>query len=684
MSNRNSQKTGYGKLLEAWETPDHAGAPLGCVATSFTFTPDFFEEECLGRFLAVETTPEDGSAYLVEREEKLAQVYAAALVDQRHARGKRSLRWDLLAARVPNAILHAKVSLLLWTQHARLVVASANLTPNGYRQNHEVFGVLDYFPDGESPLSVLKDMVAFLRDAAKYAASESANDSPAITRWNGFLDRVLKATRNWGARHQPRQLSQPRVFAVVTGPRRPNVLKSVASCWQDGHAPNEAYVVSPFFDPPAKLNTPARELWKLLLTGYEASLYFDVVGEDLPDGGVLLHAPESLKHSQPEHREGEATFFWRLKLEEGRELHAKCLWLENESWLLYLMGSSNFTTAGLGLGRAPNLEANLAYCVCHSKNSKALDALKAAWLESSEAPRKARLLTEPQDDSEDSAIAGEILLPAAFGTATYSAKSPDSGYVELTFAGDPPLGWQLLDEDSDEIVFDERQWKSLGKPARARLDWKKDRPPSAFRVRWRGSKGDAWWLVNVSDTASLPPPSELRNLSLDDLLAILTSARPLHQVMKSVLQRRASTIDANVSPMLDPHKRVDTSAFLLQRTRRISWALEALRERLSKPVPSRETLHWRLRGPHGVMALVNAIRRDTLSEQEKSFLLTEIAVELARVRPEKQAGCLPRREVRAALRYCVREIRGHISADAIRKFPAMKSYIRRAFKGAKK
>jgi hypothetical protein len=58
-------------------------------------------------------------------------------------RGLRSLRWDLPAARLPAGILHAKVSLLLWTNAARMIVASANLTDDGYRRNPEVFGVLD-------------------------------------------------------------------------------------------------------------------------------------------------------------------------------------------------------------------------------------------------------------------------------------------------------------------------------------------------------------------------------------------------------------------------------------------------------------------------------------------------------------------------------------------------------------
>ena len=108
------------------------------------------------------------------------------LVDQRHARGMRSLRWDLLSARVPGAILHAKVSMLLWSRWARVIVASANLTEPGYRLNHEVFGVLDYFAGGDAPLTVLADITDFLRRAVSFAAPNQTNPSPAISPLDQF------------------------------------------------------------------------------------------------------------------------------------------------------------------------------------------------------------------------------------------------------------------------------------------------------------------------------------------------------------------------------------------------------------------------------------------------------------------------------------------------------------------
>jgi hypothetical protein len=101
------------QLLEAWEPPEQAGEPIGCAATTFTFDPVFFEEHCLSRFLSLETDPrEDGAAYLIEREEKLAVTKVAVFVDRSNMDGSASPRWDVLPVTVPRGIFHPKISVL--------------------------------------------------------------------------------------------------------------------------------------------------------------------------------------------------------------------------------------------------------------------------------------------------------------------------------------------------------------------------------------------------------------------------------------------------------------------------------------------------------------------------------------------------------------------------------------------
>ena len=150
------------KLLEAWEAPREAGDPVGCVATTFTFDALFLEEHCLSRFLRLETDPrEDGAAYLIEREEKLATVTVTVLVDRSTAQGSQSARWDVLPVSVPGAIQHAKVAVLAWEHLVRILFSSANLTEPAYRKNQEVAGVLDFRDRGEVPSEVLPRRSAF-------------------------------------------------------------------------------------------------------------------------------------------------------------------------------------------------------------------------------------------------------------------------------------------------------------------------------------------------------------------------------------------------------------------------------------------------------------------------------------------------------------------------------------------
>jgi len=680
-----ANKSGYAKLLEAWVPPSSAGDAVGCLATSFTFSADFFESECLSRFLALDSEPADGSVYLVEREEKLAQLACAAvLIDQHHARGSRNLRWDLLSARLQDGgILHAKLSVLLWSRHARLIVASANLTKDGYRHNHEVFGVLDYYEGSESPLHVLYETLGFLEFAASFAAPLHGNSGPAIQRWNGFLKRVRRSTLAWGKSRSFRGNSLLRIFLVLSGPRQPTVFASLKGLWSRAKPPSRAYVISPFFDPPDSHNAPARELWKLLSARGVKSVQYEVSGEEISESGRkcwLLHAPVTLAEECPT-GPGAEVRFQVLELEKARSLHAKCIWLANREWSLYLMGSSNFTRAGLGIGRAANLEANLAYVVCHARNAKACRALEGSWLPSIPVGRNFRLLTQMQpSEGEDAATGDEIILPPSFGEAVVAAARNGKFLLQLMIAGTPPRGWSILLEDQDLVIYSEREWLERSEEGLVQIAWAEPRPPSALRVRWTGSNACAWWPVNAASGEVLPDPEALRELPLEDLIAILTAGGPLHKAIGRLLRKKRRR-QSNGRDEIDPHLRVDTSQYLLQRVRRITWALAALRQRLEQPFPSEESLRWRLHGPVGVMALASAVLREAKSDHEKCFLLAELSLELARVTPISAPGCLSKREIRAALREVILDLKLQALQAGSASKP-IQHYARRAFKEA--
>lgn len=632
---------------------------------------------------------EDGPIYVIEREEKLAEVQCvSALVDAHHCRGQRSLRWDLLAARVPGAILHAKVSVLWWQHCLRLIIASANLTEDGYRRNREIFAVMDYVLGGEAPLSVLDSVLKFLREAGTYAESSDVNPSPAISRWNGFLTSVRATARDWGSGTEQVGKKAPRLYPVLTGPGRESALDQVRTLWPEG-VPDDAIVTSPFFDPPEIPNKPAMELWRILRQRGEASVTYFLTAEEISGiDAFFVHAPETLLHAQPqrpscrtyvgtiaEHDEEEAGGF--------RQLHMKSIWLAGNDWYGHLIGSGNFTSAGLGLSTRPNLEAGLFFLVSKSGNSDVarllLDGLPDGDVFDPDTEIKWSPKSIEGEDVPDETI---LPLPPAFSQAIYSREN-GSATVTLIFKGKPPAGWIIYKAtDSDDVLLCEEEWKTGGEAEKVELIWEQEMAPSGLEVSWKGANGRAWWPVNVDRAASLPPPEELSDLPLDLLISILTSARPLHQVMKEWEKRRTGKkFRTSINEIYDPHKHVDTSGFLLQKTYRVSAALTGLRQRLERPAASAESLAWRLRGPVGVFAVAKAIEKEARSDDECAFLLAELALEVLRAEPNASAGYLPVSDVAAELK----KVAGELKEMACERLSAaagtMKNYVQGAFEG---
>lgn len=676
----NAIPAGHGKLLDAWEPPKDSGGPVGCIATTFTFSPAFFEEECLGRFLKLETdATEDGPVYLVEREEKLSQVACAAvLVDQHHCKGARSLRWDLHAVRPDRGILHAKISLLCWSKLVRLIIGSANLTEDGYRRNREVYGVVDFHEGSESPRPVLQEVLQYLRHGANVAVAD--NESLPLQRMRRFLDRVQTLSRSWGATADEHSRESARVTTLLTGPGRPDLFTQMSSVWPGNSPPHTAWVVSPFFDPPeAKSNQPAESLWNIMRKRGAATIDYCVETEEIHTSKQLLaHAPGSLLATRPS-RDSCSVAFSRLTTDLERPLHAKQIWLEDERWVLFLIGSSNFTSAGTGIGKAVNYEANVAYLFDMDRASHGAYAdleRRFPAIQSISDPETTLQFLPASDVGIDSAQE-TVLLPTGFLNAIYRTKNGGEGEVLLTFGDDLPSGWKICDEQ-ELARLTETEWRSVSSPKSYSFMWK-ERPPSGFLVTWEKATGFAWWPVNVASTADLPPPDELRDLPLDVLIDILTSARPLHEAMRGYLRRKAqaSNNSSTASIDVDPHKRVDTSGFLLQRTRRFSAALRGLRSRLERPATSEECLEWRIKGPVGIKAVATALTREAKSDDERAFLLAELALELTRVKPKSAPGTLSAYEVREALCSTAQDLQGALLMPDNRRQGNLAQYLER-------
>jgi hypothetical protein len=430
---------------------------------------------------------------------------------------------------------------------------------------------------------------------------------------------------------------------------------------------------------------PALELWRLLKQRGKAKVVYNLLADEIEDEEILrIRAPNNILEAQPRNRPGVSTEIRQLRLEEARPLHAKCLWLNNNSWVAYMIGSSNFTSPGFGVGQNPNLEANLVYLARYASNPSTFKALNKSFPASDKIRDNLQLKWDPLEGGEDEPTSNGVLLPAAFARAVYSVDKRQNRQIQLRFVGDPPSGWQILEENSASPFYVEESWVGNGSPETVSLSWVSIKPPSGFLVRWSNSGGEAWWPVNIVSSIDLPPPEELKDLPLEVLIDILTFAGPLHQALKGWLRRKAASKGDKYEALIDPHKRVDTSAFLLQRTRRISQALAALRDRLERPITTESTLHWRLSGPVGVRALVDAILKEGRSEEEKAFLLTELGLELSRIKPKEVSGGVPRATIRQEIRTIIDEMKKEVAGKTVGEIPNLQAYVEEAFQEALK
>jgi hypothetical protein len=296
MSRRKAADEGFGKALALWEPPEGAGEARVCIASTFTFKADFFETECLGRFLGMDAHPTESDAvsYMVEREEKLAAARVAVIVDRRHAREKESLRWDVLGVLLPGAIQHSKIALLAWANYVRVIIGSGNLTEPGYRKNLEVFGALDLSRKEGGDVHSIRRVLDFLNELIDAAVGADSEDAPK-RRARDALSAVRALVRSWP------QVNATNPVLVLGGSGR-SVLGQAEGAWPSNSPPRRAYVVSPFFD--CDGTEAANALLHALAKRRPREIFFDVRTESGPDGHTRVFAPLPMVQHVATHAHG--------------------------------------------------------------------------------------------------------------------------------------------------------------------------------------------------------------------------------------------------------------------------------------------------------------------------------------------------------------------------------------------
>jgi len=240
-----------GAMLELWRPSEHAGEPVGCLATTYTFDPELFADQCLGRFLEIDSEPDrEDLPYLLQRETRLGGVYTGVMVDPTHAGVQHSLRWDVLPVRIRGAKQHAKLSVLAWTHLVRIIVSSANLSVPGYRTNQEVAASIDLRP-GEADRALLAEALTFLRGLLAFVPG-AGGGLPEVQRAEVFLRQVETLTAGWRAAKRDATVRRQLVCTLPgRGPQEParsSLDEAMDACRRRGRAPSEVWVASPFFD----------------------------------------------------------------------------------------------------------------------------------------------------------------------------------------------------------------------------------------------------------------------------------------------------------------------------------------------------------------------------------------------------------------------------------------------------
>ena len=385
---RGRKKAGATAMLELWRPPDGAGDPIGCLTTTYTFTPGLFDEQCLARFLEIESAPDrEDLPFLLERESRLGSVYAGVLVDHTNAGQEHSLRWDVLPVRLPRGKQHAKISLLAWARCVRIIVASANLSEAGYRTNREVASAVELKPE-HADLTMLADVVGFLRRLLRFVPG-SEGDLPVAQRARDFLTRVENRTGDWKPLRRHGNVRRHVVFTLPEGPATEEGASSledaVALSRKRGPSPDEAWVASPFFDLDDDASPLTAALCKHLTRKGTRSVTFcvpEIRGDDAPDVPRLA-APRGLILTPPRY-DTEVAIEALPNQDPDRNLrpwHAKMLALQSNAYSALMIGSSNFTRAGMGVGPYRNAEANLLTIVDRVRFGREDGLLEAIWSE---------------------------------------------------------------------------------------------------------------------------------------------------------------------------------------------------------------------------------------------------------------------------------------------------------------
>ena len=376
-------------LLDLYLPPAEGFSLESLVATTYQIDFAFLEEELLAAALGVRSPVCRMRAFRSELEHRLRSTSVTVLYDLAACSGLARLSPRVDPLPVHARKLHAKISLVMWSRpevapgqrrerYIRLIIGSANLTRQAFRENYEYVVAMDYGLRGKGPKALLYAAISLVRRMGSGFTSAQLSQQ---------LDEFEAAAK----RLPPQDASDDDPVALVTAE---DVVSSVNKAWTSmlREDPEVVTIVSPFWP---EGSTAADAIARLVATlGKPSGLQLVCAGSPSVDGKSWIPVFDSdlaeqlakrlsckllLRPALPDHGVGSSdnddfedetedaklasslTNVTGAEPKAHRTLHAKMLLLDGPAGSVLYVGSSNCTRRGLALGGPANWEAGFVY-----------------------------------------------------------------------------------------------------------------------------------------------------------------------------------------------------------------------------------------------------------------------------------------------------------------------------------
>jgi HKD family nuclease len=343
------------KLFEAVTSNDDK--IIAALFTTYNFEPKYFELRFLPALLGIDTNEEaEESLQALDLLQNLEERPISVLMDARaNLKSERKFpNYELLP--IADSTQHSKLSFLVFDDHIKLFVSSANMTAKGLHQNKECYVELN-FEYEDDDWKALADSIEFISSMLKKnGVAECKAFSLLIAKFNEL---------------KPAEMKTSNVSFVGVGPEQSSI--NFATILSDFWAKNpmdgrkkpkieSILVFSPFYETTTNSDKNLLTLIESqcsVLPGQKEEPFFDFY---LPtnQGKRMTRFPVEA------YKDYDNVAYWtnpnQRDDKEIRFPHLKAYYVtDQDAYSMIMLGSSNFSPSAYGTAQNPNWEANLVY-----------------------------------------------------------------------------------------------------------------------------------------------------------------------------------------------------------------------------------------------------------------------------------------------------------------------------------